>query len=54
VPPPAVGAKIFEWRPAQSLAGKQLATEQDVDRELDSVAKHLKTQIRDGYTIVVK
>jgi hypothetical protein len=53
-PPPPAGAKIFEWRPVQSLAGKQFATEADVDRTLDSVANELKARIRDGYTIVVK
>jgi hypothetical protein len=53
-PPPAAGAKIFEWRPVQSLAGKQFATEADVDHTLDSVADDLKARIRDGYTIVVK
>jgi hypothetical protein len=54
MPLPAADAKIFEWRPAQSLAGKQFTIEADVDHALESVAGDLKARIRDGYTIVVK
>ena len=58
VPPPAPehtpGERVFEWRPVSALAGKRFKTEEEVDQALDTVARDLKAQIREGFTVVVK
>jgi hypothetical protein len=54
LPPPDPRERIFEWRPVSVLAGKRFKTEGDVDQALDKVSRDLKSQIRDGFTVVVK
>ncbi|MBL8529773.1 MAG: BREX system P-loop protein BrxC [Burkholderiales bacterium] len=54
LPPPAPGERVFEWRPVTVLAGKRFTTEDEVDQTLDQVARDLKAQIREGFTVVVK
>jgi len=54
LPLPAPGERVFEWRPIAALAGKRFKTEDEVDQALDKVARDLKAQIREGFTIVVK
>jgi hypothetical protein len=48
------GERVFEWRPVSALAGKRFKTEEEVDQALDTVARDLKAQIREGFTVVVK
>jgi len=54
LPPPPPGEKVFEWHPVAALAGKRFTTEQEVDRELESVGSELKARVREGFTVVVK
>jgi len=54
LPPPAPGERVFEWRPVTVLGGKRFKTEQEVDQMLENVARDLKAQIREGFTVVVK
>jgi hypothetical protein len=50
VTPPAPGEKLWEWRPSLALAGQRFQNETDIDTALEPV----KSQIRNGYTVVVK
>ena len=52
-PPPTPGEKVWEWR-ASSLAGQRFKDETDVDHSLERVGEEIKSQIRQGYTVVVK
>ena len=52
--PTEPGERLYEWRPGTALAGKRLKTEGDVDEALSAVAEDLKTQVRAGFTVVVK
>jgi hypothetical protein len=54
LPPPVPGERVFEWRPDAVLAGQRYKTEDEVDQAFDKVARDLKAQIRDGFTVVVK
>ncbi|MCI0718565.1 MAG: hypothetical protein L0338_06265, partial [Acidobacteria bacterium] len=54
VPPPTPGEKVWEWRPSSVLAGQRFQNETDVDSVLGQAAEQIKTQIRQGYTVVVK
>jgi hypothetical protein len=53
-PPPDPGERVFEWRPVATLAGKRFRTEDEVDQVLGTVSRDLKSQIREGFTVVVK
>ncbi len=53
-PPPTPGEKVWEWQAGRALAGKRFTSEEEVDRTLDQVGEKLKTQIRQGYTVIVK
>lgn len=53
-PPPKSGERFWEWRPSSTLAGKRFKSEQEVDEALQDAGKELKSQIRQGYTVVVK
>ena len=54
VPPPPPGEKVWEWRPSSVLAGQRFQKEAEVDEVLGQAAEQIKTQIRQGYTVVVK
>ena len=52
--PPQQGERVYEWHPVRVLAGQRFTTEKEVDQALDIVSIELKTQIREGFTVVVK
>jgi hypothetical protein len=52
-PPPSPGERVYEWRPTE-LMGRRFTSEDDVDKTLDAIGDQLKTQIRKGFTVVVK
>jgi hypothetical protein len=54
VPAPAPDEKVYEWRPASVLAGQRFKRESDVDAALGQVGEQIKSQIRQGFTVVVK
>ena len=54
MPPPSPGDKIFEWSPVTALAGRRFSKDEEVDETLGAVARDLKAQIRNGFTVVVK
>ncbi|MCI0628306.1 MAG: BREX system P-loop protein BrxC, partial [Acidobacteria bacterium] len=54
VPPPPPGEKVWEWRPSSVLAGQHFRKETEVDEALGQAGEQIKTQIRQGYTVVVK
>lgn len=54
VPPPPPGEKVWEWRPSAVLAGQRFRNEAEVDEALGQAGEQIKTQIRQGYTVVVK
>jgi hypothetical protein len=53
-PPPPPGEKVWEWRPSSVLAGQRFQNEAEVDEALGQAGEQIKTQIRQGYTVVVK
>lgn len=53
-PLPPKDERTYEWRAAQSLAGKRFKREGEVDEALKSVGDDLKARIREGFTILVK
>lgn len=53
-PPPPTGEKVWEWRPSTALAGRHFRSETEVDEALSNAGEQIKTQIRQGYTVVVK
>jgi hypothetical protein len=54
LPPPPPGEKVWEWRPSSVLAGQRFRNEAEVDEALGEAGEQIKTQIRQGYTVVVK
>jgi hypothetical protein len=54
LPPPPPGEKVWEWRPLSVLAGRRFRNEAEVDEALGEAGEQIKTQIRQGYTVVVK
>ena len=52
--PTAAGEKVWEWRPSAVLAGQRFQNESEVDEALGQAGEQIKTQIRQGYTVVVK
>jgi Family of unknown function (DUF6079) len=53
-PPPPPGDKVWEWRPSSVLAGQRFQKEAEVDEVLGQAGEQIKTQIRQGYTVLVK
>jgi hypothetical protein len=54
VTPPVPGEKLWEWRPSSALVGQRFKIETEVDTALQQVGDQIKSQIRNGFTVVVK